>query len=417
MPSDFLPSSDSKSSRLSFTASETKLLLILAAIQFCNIVDFMVMMPLGPQLMRLFSITPHHFGLLVSSYNLSAGLSGFLASFFIDHFDRKKALIFFVIGFSVGTLFCALSPRYEILLFARAATGLFGGVLGSLCFAIVGDAIHPSRRGQGTGTLMASFSLASIIGVPLSLFIANKFNWHAPFLMIGALGLIITVVVMKIMRPMREHLNQIKEINPIDDLKYIISHPALILGLIMTSFLVLGQFTVIPYLSQSFVANAGMLESQLPLIYLAGGSFTIFTSPAIGRLCDRYGNYRIFFIFLLVSLIPLFIVTNLGPTSLFLMLAIAVCFFVCTSGRMIPAMSILNSMVPAEKRGSFMSLVNACQQLSSATAAYIAGNIVIQSESGRFENYHIVGYIAISLSIVCYGLALKLRKTVNSAAN
>lgn len=411
MPSDFAVPATSRSSALSFTSEERKLLFILAAIQFCNIVDFMVMMPLGPQLMRLFSITPHHFGMLVSSYNLSAGVSGFLASFFIDHFDRKKALIFFVVGFSIGTLFCALAPRFEILLIARAATGIFGGVLGSLCFAIVGDAIHPSRRGQGTGTLMASFSLASILGVPLSLYFANKFNWHAPFLMIGVLGLVITFVVFKMMRPMREHLNQVKEINPIDDLKYIISHPALVLGLVMTSFLVLGQFTVIPYLSQSLVANAGMLESQLPLIYLVGGAFTIFTSPAIGRFCDRYGNYQIFFIFILISLLPIYIVTNLGPVPLYVNLMIAVCFFVCTGGRMIPAMSILNSMVPPQRRGSFMSLVNACQQLSSAAAALIAGNIVVQGETGRFENYHIVGYIAIALSLVCWGLALKLRKT------
>ncbi len=410
MPADSPTPAITKNSTSTFTPAEKKLLFILASIQFCNIVDFMVMMPLGPQLMRLFSITPHHFGLLVSSYNLSAGVSGFLASFFIDHFDRKRALIFFVVGFSVGTLFCALSPRYEILLFARAATGIFGGVLGSLCFAIIGDAIHPSRRGQGTGTLMASFSLASILGVPLSLYIANKFNWHAPFLMIGILGLLIAAIVIKIMRPMREHLNQVKEINPIEDVKYIISHPNLILGLVMTSFLVLGQFTVIPYLSQSLVANAGLLESQLPLIYLVGGMFTIFTSPAIGRLCDRYGNYRIFFIFLPISLLPVYIVTNLGVVPLYVTLSVAVGFFVCTGGRMIPAMSILNSMVPPEKRGSFMSLVNACQQLSSAVPAYIAGNIVVQGSSGSFENYHLVGYLAILLSLVCWALAWRLRR-------
>ncbi|MFN8945673.1 MAG: MFS transporter, partial [Pseudobdellovibrionaceae bacterium] len=228
-----------KQSSNSFTPKEKKLLFILAAIQFCNIVDFMVMMPLGPQLMRLFSITPQQFGLLVSSYNLSAGLSGFVASFFIDRFDRKKALLFFVVGFSVGTLFCALSPRYEILLLARAATGIFGGVLGSLCFAIVGDAIHPDRRGQGTGTLMMSFSLASILGVPLSLYIAGRWNWHAPFFMIGLLGLLILIFIGQTMKPMRDHLVHIKAINPIADLKYILINPALVLGLIMSCFLVL----------------------------------------------------------------------------------------------------------------------------------------------------------------------------------
>lgn len=402
-------STDSASSN-SFTFEEKKLLAILAAIQFCNIVDFMVMMPLGPQLMRLFSINPQQFGLLVSSYNLSAGISGFLASFFIDHYDRKKSLIFFVFGFAIGTIFCALSPHYEILLFARAVTGIFGGVLGSLCLAIVGDAIHPSRRGQGTGTLMASFSLASIFGVPVSLFLANIFNWHAPFLVIGTLGLLIIFLVTRFMRPMKEHLTIKKDINPIQDIQYILSHSALILGLIMSCALVLGQFTVIPYLSQSFVANAGLLESQLPLIYLVGGSFTIFTSPAIGRLCDRFGSYQVFFIFLFLSLIPIYVITNLGPSPIYLILSIAMIFFVCTSGRMIPALTILNSLVPLTKRGSFMSMISASQQLASAAAAYIAGTIVVQNPSGRFENYNIVGYVAIGLSGICFILSVLLQR-------
>lgn len=399
----------SNSSSNSFTLEERELLIILAAIQFCNIVDFMVMMPLGPQLMRLFGITPQQFGLLVSSYNLSAGLSGFLASFFVDHFDRKKTLIFFVIGFAVGTLLCALSPRYEMLLFARAATGMFGGVLGSLCFAIVGDGIHPSRRGQGTGTLMASFSLASIIGVPLSLYLANIWNWHAPFIMIGTLGLVIVLFVFKWMRPMTAHLNLVKRINPFDDLKFILSHPPLLVGLLMACFLVLGQFTVIPYLSQSLVANAGLEESQLPLIYLVGGVFTIFTSPAIGKLCDRFGSYKIFYIFLILSLFPMYAVTQLSVTPLFLILMVSTSFFVCTGGRMIPAMTILNSLVPLTKRGSFMSMTSASQQLASAVASYIGGSIVLRGASGHLENYGVVGYLGIVLSLMCLGLALILQ--------
>jgi len=143
-----------------FTRKEKYLLFSLALIQFSHIVDFMILMPLGPQLMRVFSISPAQFGFLVSSYTFAAGVSGLIAARFIDRFDRKTTLLFFYIGFCLSTVACAFSPSYEFFLLARTLAGAFGGVLGSLVLAIVGDAIAPERRGTATGTVMMAFSLA-----------------------------------------------------------------------------------------------------------------------------------------------------------------------------------------------------------------------------------------------------------------
>jgi MFS transporter, DHA1 family, inner membrane transport protein len=162
--------------------NEKLLLLILAAGMFTHIMDFMIMMPLGPQLMRIFDISPQQFSLLVASYTITAGVSGFAAAFLIDRYDRKKSLLFVYIGFAVGTLACAFAPTYVVLLFTRSLAGAFGGVLGAIILAIVSDAVPLERRAQGIGMVMASFGVASVLGVPFGLFVASKSSWHAPFL-------------------------------------------------------------------------------------------------------------------------------------------------------------------------------------------------------------------------------------------
>ena len=160
---------------------ELALLLVLAGIQFTHIMDYMVMMPLGPQFMRLFDISPQQFALLVSIYTFSAGICGFIAAFVIDKFDRKTALMFLYGGFALATLLCALAPGYEWLLAARAVAGAFGGVMGAVVYAIIGDAIPESRRGAATGTVMSAFSLAAVAGVPTGLFLATLSDWRAQF--------------------------------------------------------------------------------------------------------------------------------------------------------------------------------------------------------------------------------------------
>lgn len=396
-----------------FTPQERKLLLILSAIQFVHIVDFMIMMPLGPQLLRLFQITPQQFGLLVSCYSLAAGVSGFLTSFFIDRFPRRNALLVFLAGFALGTLACALASQFWVLLLARSLTGFFGGVLGSLVFAIVGDAISVERRGQATGTVMMAFSIASIFGVPASLALAQNDNWHTPFFLLAALTIVIGILIPIWMTRLDEHLkgHENDRFVLFENLNSIAQSPSQKSGILLSSMLILGQFTVIPFLSTSLVANAGMREVDLPMIYFIGGCFTIFSSPLIGRLADKYGNHKIFPIFLFASLIPIFLITHMrGQIALPLILATTAAFFVCTGGRMIPAISMLTSTVDPAHRGSFMSLVSCTQQLSMALSSFLAGMIVSTGPQGEILHYNIVGYIALGFSVISYFVAQRVKR-------
>lgn len=381
----------------------------MATVQFSHIVDFMILMPLGVKLMPLFNISPKEFGVLVSIYTFSAALSGFLASFVMDRFDRKNLLMLFFLGFAVGTLACALSPNYHFLFFARALTGAFGGVLNSLVLSIVSDAIPFEKRGTALGIVSTAFSLASIIGVPFSLYLANNWEWHSPFIFLGILSLVVLVLIVFAVPPQKHHIHHKKHQSPIEPLLHILKSPPQLWALLFSGLLVLSQFVIIPFLSPSLVANAGLTESQLPLIYLVGGCLTIITGPWIGRLTDRYGKKIIFNWAMITSMIPILIITNMPVLPVVLILSTTGFFFICVGGRMVPAMTMISAATIPEYRGSFMSVVSSVQQLSSALGATIAGLIVTRSETGQLLNYPIVGAVGLVFSILALMTSRKLK--------
>lgn len=395
---------------LMFTRTEKIVLAIFSAINFCHILDFVIMMPLGPQLMRIFNIDPHQFGLLVSIYTLAAGVSGVFCSTFIDKYDRKFVLVLFFVGFNLGTLACALSKTYPILLLARGVTGMFGGVLGSLILSATSDVISQERRGTAMGIIMGAFSVASVFGIPIGLYLANKINWHMPFMLLAILGGSIAFVAQMYLPSLRSHLkgphpkrnflfafkNVLRDRNQMTAIAFIFS-------------VIFGQFAIIPFLSPSLVANAGLKESQLPLIYLFGGIVSMVATPVFGRLSDKFGRAKIFYFGAFSSMIPVLIITNLGPTPAWLILVITSSFFLCVGGRMAPAMAMLSSAAPPHTRGSFMSISASLQQASAAISSYIAGYIVVKSSAGNLLNYNYVGLINVFFTGVAIYLAGKIK--------
>jgi predicted MFS family arabinose efflux permease len=377
------------------TRGELLLLLLLAGVQFTHIMDFMILMPLGPSLMRIFEIEPKQFGLLVSSYNFAAGIAGFIGAFFLDRFDRKRALLISYGGFTLGTLACAVSPNYMALLISRSLAGVFGGVIGALVMSIVGDAIPASKRGRAMGLVMASFSLASVFGVPFGIVLANKFDWHAPFLFVGCTSALIGLSATLFLPSMRGHLqNRESRPSPYHVLERVLTNPSQMRALLLIVFLMLGQFVIIPFISPSLVANVGFREDQLPWMYLVGGGLTMFTSPLVGRLCDKFGRHLIFTIFGIAVLVPAVAITQLGPTPIYLVLIISSLFFVASNGRFVPAWALITSTVRPEARGSFLSLTSSIQSISGGVASFIASLIVIQGADGRLLNFEVVGYLS-----------------------
>lgn len=392
--------------------NERLLLIILAAGMFTHIMDFMIMMPLGPQLMRLFDISPQQFSLLVASYTVTAGVSGFFAAFMIDRFDRKKVLIFIYTGFAIGTLACAFAPTYGFLLITRSLTGGFGGVLGALILSMVSDIVPLDRRAKGIGTVMASFGLASVLGVPFGLFIASKSSWHAPFLMLGILAFIINALMIAFIPSMTSHMKE-KHAGPMEVLTNIFGKANARLGLTFTSTLMLGHFTIIPFIAPYMVGNVGFTEDQLALIYLVGGMCTIFFSPWVGKMADKHGRLKIFSIFGTLVIIPILVITNLTPVPVWTVLVISGVFFIFSNGRMVPSTTMETAIIKPENRGSYMSIRSSVQQLTSGLASFVAGLIIVErapifGTTKALANFNYVGAIAVFFSLISLYVARKL---------
>ena len=400
-------------------SKERLLLIVLAAALFTHIMDFMIIMPLGPQLMRIFDITPQQFGFLVSSYSFAACISGFITAFVIDRFDRRTSLLFIYAGFTLGTLACGFAPDYLILVTTRCIAGAFGGILGALILSIVSDAIPLERRAAGIGFVMAAFSMASVFGVPFGLYLATVSNWHAPFIMLGLLGVLINVLIFFVVPSMRGHLvtdtGKSRLSKAMDMLKAIFVEKGPQTGLIFTFVLMLGHFTIIPYIATYMVGNVGFTEKELTYIYLVGGGLTIFTSPMVGKLADRYGRLRIFTIFGILVMVPVYIITNLPPVPLWTALMASGAFFVLANGRIVPSTTMVTSLIAQNKRGSFMSIRSSVQQLATGTASLIGGYLVSETPSVVIDNatalvnYEYAGYFSIAFSIVALLIARNLK--------
>ncbi|MEM6628379.1 MAG: MFS transporter [Bacteroidota bacterium] len=389
---------------------ENVLLYLLATVNFTNIMDVMIIMPLGNQLMNTFSINPQQFSLIVSVYSFSAFFSGLIAASYVDRFDRKSAILFVYAGFALGTIACALAPSYLFLLIARSLTGLFGGIIGALVLAIVSDLFSYERRGKAMGILISAFSAASVLGVPMGLFFASRFSWHAPFWIIGGLGTLLWVVLALNLKPMRAHIDEERAPkSPLKVFYQIVQDSNQVNALVLTFILILGHFFIIPFIAPYMERNIGFTPDQITLVYVIGGLLTVFSSPLIGRLTDRFGALRMYFMILGISFIPVILITHLQTESIILAISITSTFFVFGSGRMIPAQTMVTAAVSPEHRGSFMSFRSSILQLGAGIASIVGGLIVVESESGLLEQYTYLGYLSVAFCLLTVFFAPKLK--------
>jgi predicted MFS family arabinose efflux permease len=391
--------------------SERLVLLLLAAIQFTTNLDFLIILPLGPQYMRVMHITPAQFNLIVAAYAIAAGISGVAAGFFLDRFDRKTALLSLYLGFAIGTLLCALAPTYRLLVAARAIAGTFGGVTGAVILAIVGDVIPENRRGEAMGLVMSAFSVASIFGVPLGLVLASDFNWHVPFFAIAAITVPILAAVFRYVPLLRGHLEHAREQHPAARMMAVLMEPSHQMAFLFMMVLTCAGFTVFPTLATYMVYNVGLTEKQLPFIYLTGGLCTLFSMNWVGRWADRAGKPRVFNIMSVAATVPILVLTNLPPAPLLAALATSTTLMICMSGRFVPAMAMMTAAVESRYRGGFMSVNSSVQQFSCGVAAWVSGMIIGEGPNHEITHYPMAGLVSVGCVLACMGLVRFLKPT------
>ncbi|MCH2215205.1 MAG: MFS transporter [Flavobacteriales bacterium] len=373
--------------------------------------DFMIMMPLGPQFNRIFEITPELWSSVISSYTFAAAISGLAAIFLLDLFDRRKALLFIYSGFIISTFLVGFAKSIEMLLAARALTGLFGGIIGALVLSIVGDVIENKHRGKAIGIVMTGFSAAASLGVPLGLFLGTKFGWKLAFFMVAGISTVLLGFAIKLVPSIKGHLKEkgTRVESSIQALKFVVSDRNQLRAFGFTLLIVFGQFSIIPFISPYTVSNVGFEEIELIYIYLVGGALTVFTSPLFGKFADRFGRLKTFAVLMLISLVPIYAITNMTPQPVWFVLIFSSMFFVFAAGRMVPASAMVVGTAHPDYRGTFMSLRSSLLSLGQGVAAFCAGLIIVEFPDGTYGNFRIVGYIGIATSLLSFLVLRKIK--------
>lgn len=380
------------------TRKERIIVLLLAGLNFTHILDFMIMMPLGNYLMPQFDISPKQFSFLVSAYSISAAVSGFVAAFVVDRFDRKKVLVLCYIGFLLGTIACGFAATYNLLFVSRILAGIFGGIIGAQVFSIIADIFPYERRGAAMGSVMSAFAVASILGVPFSLYLTNSFNddWHLPFLLVGGVGVVLIPFIIKYIPPMNSHIMNIgQKEQPWVMLGKVLNTPAQRSALIFSCLLMMGHFLIIPFINPYLEFNKGFSKDLTPVIYLVGGSASLIAAIFLGRIADKKGKLPVFSMSVFFSLFMVVVITRMPTVPFAVVLIFFAVWFVLATGRAVTAQAMISEVVKPEQRGSFMSFNGSVQQLGTSIASVVAGLVVLKDKAGKIQHYEWLGYLSI----------------------
>ena len=399
-----------------FTGYQIFVITVIALLQFTVTLDFIIMAPLGAELIRVLHISPGHFGWVVSAYAFSAAVSGILTAGFADKFDRKKLLLFCYSGFVLGTLLCGIAPDYTFLLFARMVTGLFGGVLFSVNMAIIADLFPLEKRGRVMGYVQMAFSVSQVAGIPLGLFLANRYGWHMPFRMIVGFCIPIGIVILRWMRPVADHLQQRARQRPLSHLLRTISQKRYLGAFFTTVFLSTGGFLLMPYSSAFLEYNVGVSRQDLITVFAVAGASGLITGPLIGKRSDRIGKFRMFIDGSILATIMVQILTHLGVTPLWEVLIINTLMYTAVFSRIIPSQALISGVPDAPDRGAFMSINSSVQQLGGGIASAIGGFIISEDATGKLMHYDTLGMVTVGAFMITAVLMFRVNKQLQASA-
>lgn len=396
-----------------FTGYQKIVIFILAMTQFTVILDFMIMSPLGDMLMKSLNLKPSSFGVAVSAYAFSAGISGLLTAGFADKFDRKKLLVFFYSGFIIGTICCGLTHSYALLLAARIITGLFGGVIGSISMAIIADLFTMQQRGRVMGFVQMGFGASQVLGIPIGLYIANAWGWEAPFLMTAGLGILIALVIIVKLKPVTQHLLVQQDKSALKHLWHTLAKRDYRIGFAGTAVLSIGGFMLMPFGSAFAINNLKITNAELPVLFMTSGISSLIIMPLIGRLSDKVSKLKIFAFATIWLMVICVLYTNLSVTPFWLVLLFNVMMMMGMLSRMVPATASSSAVPDMADRGAFMSINSSLQQIAGGVAAALAGMIVTQqTKFSPLEHYDTVGYIIVVISALSIFLLQRVNQII-----
>lgn len=377
-------------------ASERRVVFLVGAVQFVNVLDFTMVMPLGPDFARALAIPVSQLGKVVAGYGQAAALSGLAGSFFLDRFDRRKALAVAMFGLVAGTLAGGLARSLGALTLARVIAGTFGGPATSLAYAVIADVIPPERRGKAMGAVMGAFSVAQVLGVPAALLVSARFGWPVPFYAVASLGLVVALGAVLLLPPLTLHLERRAREAPAS-LGELLSRRTVLLSYAMTATLMSAGFLLIPNIPAYVQANLGYPRDRFQWLIAVGGTASFVTLRLVGRLVDRFGCARIGTAGVLGSLAVMWIYFVRPPAAAPVML-LYVSFMVVLGGRNV-AYNALTTRVPRPReRARFLSIQSTVYHATSGAAAWLSTSFLRQRPDGALAGIPQLALAAMALS-------------------
>jgi predicted MFS family arabinose efflux permease len=377
--------------------SERRIVLLLAAVQFVNILDFMIVMPLGPDFAAALGIATSHLGIVGGSYTAAASVAGLVGALFLDRFDRRTALAVAMAGLVTGTAAGAFARDLPTLVAARVVAGAFGGPATSIALSILADVVPAERRGKAVGTVMGAFAAASVVGVPVGLELARVGGWRLPFFAVAGLGAVVIAGAVSLMPPLRQHLDSAARAQPRRPLSAFLRDGAVLLSLLATIVVFMGGFSIIPNLSAYLQQNLHYPRAGLGSLYLVGGLVSFVAMRIGGAIVDRRGSVAVtaggtilMLVVLAVGFVPAHSPVPVMVVFVSLMLANAI--------RAVALNTLATKVPPPAERARFMSTQSAVQHMAAAIGAMLSSVILSERPDGTLGGMPTLAIFAMVLA-------------------
>ena len=375
---------------------ELKITLLVLGIQFVTIVDFMMIMPLGPDFARELGLRLDALGLITAAYVFSAATVSFMSARYMDILPRKRALACCLAGLlCIAVITPSLGESYGLtgLLVGRALAGMFGGPATGLAMTILTDAIAPEKRGRAVGLAGAAFSVAAIAGVPLGLELARIGGWQLPFYSVAvASGLAMLATLLFIPNHLQTRRN-----GRWQGTWTFLARKKTAVAYLIVGITPIASFLFIPNMFTYFQMNLGYPRELIGLLYAIGGTGTLMSMQIAGWNADRFGIARASVVVSLGSVISAIVLFGFDPLIAPLMVLFPI-MMVFNSARSVVAHTG-SSLVPVpEERGAHMAFQVTVRHLGTGIGAVMGAWILSTGPTGALE--HIEWLLAAYILIV-----------------
>lgn len=226
-------------------------------------------------------------GQLITAAAILMGVGAPLFASLVAGWDRRRLLALSLVWYGLLTLACALAPSYPVLLVLRVLAVVSPAIFTPQAAASVGLLVEPQQRGRAITFIFLGWSVASVMGMPLSAFIGGTLGWRWAFGLVGVLALLSALWVWRAMPDGVKPAALSRQAWAAT-----LGSSALMMAVGVTLLSAFGQFTLFSYFAPYLLQTLGLSGGSLSLMFLWFGAFGLLGNVMLSRWIDRIGAPR-----------------------------------------------------------------------------------------------------------------------------